>query len=153
MKTKKNTPNRKQRVDSIGEAINIAKKYFNDIKPPSHMFFDESDIPFWNSIILELPRSEWTDHKLSIAVFLVRSMSGLERSHNEMCIEGSIVEVRNQKGEIIDHKKILDCLLLICTRNTSSPGGVALAYIFVGKEEKLEILPDRDSTPMTSKTI
>lgn len=83
---------RKQRIDSIAAAIDVVGKAGRDLNPPSHVPLEESDAPFWKSVIAEFARSEWTDHQLELAAMLARTMADLEREQAALRVEGSVLK-------------------------------------------------------------
>lgn len=95
---------RRPRSDSVGETIQIIQAKYQDILPPNHIKLREEDVPFWNSIISEYAKSEWTDHQLEIAAMLARNMYDLENTHSLMRKEGSIISVKNAEGHVINKK-------------------------------------------------
>lgn len=67
-----------------------------EIVPPDHVPLEDEDMPFWNSVIAEFARSEWTDHQLELAAMLARTMRDLENEQTELRAEGSIMH--SEKG-------------------------------------------------------
>lgn len=82
---------RKARIDSASEAVRVMSRAANEIVPPSNVALDESDMPFFASVIAEFARSEWTAHQLEIAAMLARTMSDLDREQKKLRSEGSVV--------------------------------------------------------------
>jgi hypothetical protein len=58
---------RKARIDSASEAVRVMSAAAKTIAPPSNVPLDESDLPFFASVIAEFARSEWTAHQLELA--------------------------------------------------------------------------------------
>jgi len=77
-------------VNSISAAVGIVSRAARAIVVPDHVPLDAADLPFWNSVIAEFARSEWTDHQLELAAMLARTMADLAREQVELRIEGSI---------------------------------------------------------------
>lgn len=110
MKPSKNsntsTPTRKRRtrVDSLSQTVKIVQSSFKDIEPPAFMPLQTHEMPFWEAVVAEMPKSAWTDHKLGLAVFLSRSMAALEECYRALSTEGSVIEIKNKGGEVVDYK-------------------------------------------------
>ena len=83
---------RRPRIDSAASAVKIMQGAQREIAPPGHVRFDDSDWPYWHSVVEELPRSEWTNHKIEMAALLARTMSDLEREQQALRLEGSVIE-------------------------------------------------------------
>lgn len=81
---------KRQAVNSISAAGEIVRKAARQITIPPHVSLDAVDLPFWNSVIAEFARSEWTDHQLELAAMLARTMSDLEQEQRLFRQEGTI---------------------------------------------------------------
>lgn len=79
---------RSLRADSIDAQIKMAQPKL--IVIPAHVPLETEDLPFWNSVLLEFARSEWTDHQLELAAMLARTMSDLEKEQRALREEGSV---------------------------------------------------------------
>jgi hypothetical protein len=80
---------RKARIDSASEAVRLMSAAAKTIVPPSNVPLDESDLPFFASVIAEFARSEWTAHQLELAAMLARTMADLNREQQLLREEGS----------------------------------------------------------------
>lgn len=81
---------RKPRTDSISEQGRIVSKSFVNIKPPEHIRMTKDDMPFFENVISEYARADWTQHALEIASILARTLCDLEREQYELREEGSV---------------------------------------------------------------
>lgn len=81
---------RKQRVDSTTAAVRIMQGVTRQMTPPSHVPLDDCDWPFWESVVAEFARAEWTEHQLEIAAMLARTMANLESEQRALRTEGFI---------------------------------------------------------------
>lgn len=79
---------RKQRIDSSAAAVRIAQGSVRQIEPPAHVTLDECDWPFWDSVVAEFARAEWTNHQLELAAMLARTMANLEVEQRTLRKEG-----------------------------------------------------------------
>lgn len=77
-------------INSHAKAVEIVQKAARPIVVPAHVPLDARDLPFWNSVLAEFARSEWTDHQLELAAMLARTMADLELEQREFRKEGSI---------------------------------------------------------------
>ena len=83
---------RRHRIDSKAGAVEAMAGAVREITPPSNVPLDESDLPFFASVLAEFARSEWTAHQLEIAAMLARTMADLEREQREFRAEGTILK-------------------------------------------------------------
>jgi len=81
---------RKQRVDSNAAAVQIMQGSARQIRPPSHVPLDDMDWPFFENVIEEFARSEWTEHAIEVAAMLARTMATLEQEQRTLRKEGMI---------------------------------------------------------------
>lgn len=79
---------RKDRADSRSSAVKIAQGSARSIEPPAHVPLDACDWPFWESVIAEFARAEWTSHQLELAAMLARTMANLESEQRSLRAEG-----------------------------------------------------------------
>lgn len=83
---------RRKRSDGIAAAVEIAQASMREIEPPAHVRLRKRDDPFFDSIIAEFAKVEWTDHTLELAALLARAISDLEMEQDMMRREGSILK-------------------------------------------------------------
>lgn len=82
---------RRQRIDSAPAAVKVVQAAGREIVSPAHVPLDDDSRPFWNSVIGEFARAEWTPHQLELAAMLAREMSSLERNQRLLKDEGEVV--------------------------------------------------------------
>lgn len=87
---------RKSRSDSAEEVAKVVRDSGKEITPPANVPLDEGDIPFFESVIGEFARAEWTPHQLEVAAMLARTMADLQREQAALREEGSVVHT--EKG-------------------------------------------------------
>lgn len=98
---------RKQRIDSSAAAVRIMQGVTRQIIPPSHVPLDDCDWPFWENVVGEFARSEWSEHQLEIAAMLARTMANLEAEQRTLRTEGFIAvrengtTVENPRGRVV----------------------------------------------------
>ncbi len=93
---------KKQRSDSIttqGAAMRAAK-----VQPPKHIEIWPEALPFWDSVIKECARVDWTDHQLEMAAILARCMCQLVQEQEQARIEGTVITT--DKGTPIQNPRI-----------------------------------------------
>lgn len=88
--TTNRTRTRRDRVDTLAQAVAIAAGANRPLAPPAHVALDDNDAPFWHSVVAEFARSDWTEHQLEIAAFLARTMADLEREQRLLRSEGGV---------------------------------------------------------------
>lgn len=97
---------RKPRIDSAHEAVRVMAGALKPIDPPSNVPLDAGDLPFFESVIAEFARSEWTAHQLELAAMLARTMADLEREQRELRAEGS-VSVTERGTPVVNPRKMV----------------------------------------------
>lgn len=70
---------RRTRIDSAAGAVATMAAATRDLSPPAHVKFRTADWPFWDAIIKERAKSEWSDADLIVAANLARAMADAER--------------------------------------------------------------------------
>lgn len=91
------TKAKKTRTDAMDAAVAAAQGTFKTIEPPAHVRLTTRDQPFFDSVIEEFARSEWTDHQLEIAGFLAIAMADLEQQQFELRSEGHMIKLTSKK--------------------------------------------------------
>jgi len=85
---------RRQRIDSAAGAVATMAAAVRDLSPPAHLKLRKGDLPFWDAVVKEKPKSEWTDADLAVAVNLVRAMADAERVAGYAVVGGGNVNQR-----------------------------------------------------------
>ncbi|PWL18835.1 terminase small subunit [Falsochrobactrum shanghaiense] len=97
---------RKARIDSAAESVRVMGKAANEIPHPYNVPLDEKDIPFFENVIAEYARSEWSAHQLELAAMLARTMADLVREQDLLRGEGGIAY--SEKGTpVVNPRKSL----------------------------------------------
>ena len=84
---------RRQRVDSATGAVGVMAAAARDLSPPKHLKLRRGDMPFWDSVIAERAKSEWTEADLAVAANLVRAMADAEKIAGFAVDKGGNVKV------------------------------------------------------------
>lgn len=82
---------RRQRIDSATAAVAVMAKAAQTLVPPGHVPLTEADLPFWENVIGEKAKSEWTAHDLEIAALLARSLRRLEAEEGTLDGEDGVL--------------------------------------------------------------
>jgi hypothetical protein len=100
---------RKARTDSIPNMTRVMQGAKRELAPPSHVPLEDVDWPFWESVVQEFARADWTEHQLELAAMLARTMANLEREQRLLREEGGVIvkEIKDNKGET---RKIVLCV-------------------------------------------
>ena len=69
---------RRQRVDTAAGAVTVMAAAARDLSPPAHIALRPGDMPFWDAVISERAKSEWTESDLAVAASLARAMADAE---------------------------------------------------------------------------
>lgn len=98
---------RKPRSDSTAEMTRIMQGATLDIQPPAHMPLQPNHWPYWESVLAEFARADWSEHQLELAVFLSRSMAQADEQQRLLEEEGFTItrEIYERDGKTI--RKIL----------------------------------------------
>lgn len=91
------TTSRRQRIDSTAAAVATIAAANRDLSPPAHVKIRRGDLPFWEDVIAEKPKSEWSDADLVIAANLARALADSER----------IAQMTTAKNGVVAAKLIL----------------------------------------------
>lgn len=89
---------KKSPITSVAEQVRIAQSATRKIVPPAHVSLDARDLPFFNSIIAEFAKAEWSDHQIELAAKMARLMADTEAEYRAMRAEGTVIT--NAKGDM-----------------------------------------------------
>ena len=87
---------RRERIDSQSQSVRVMAAAVSQIAPPDSVPLEDCDLVFFENVIAEFARSEWTAHQLELAAMLARTMADLEREQRELRAEGSVL--KSDKG-------------------------------------------------------
>ena len=82
---------RRQRIDSITAQVDVMQAAVSEIEAPAHVPLTEEDGPFWQSVIAEKPKAEWTGHDLELAAMLAMAMRRLRDEEVKLSGEDAVV--------------------------------------------------------------
>lgn len=85
---------RRQRIDSAAGAVVTMAAAARDLSPPKHLKLRRGDMPFWDDVIAERAKAEWTSADLAVAANLARAMADAERLANFTVGNGGYVSER-----------------------------------------------------------
>lgn len=91
---------RRQRVDSATGAVAVMAAATRDLSPPKHIKMRRGDLPFWDAVIAERAKSEWTEADLIVAANLARAMHDAEKIAAFPVDRGGNVKVATLMGTI-----------------------------------------------------
>ena len=83
------------RTDSKENAAKIMAKAAQPLTVPSNVPLEKDDLAFYNNVLAEFARSEWTQHALEIAAMMARCMCDLNREQQMLRKEGYIITRQN----------------------------------------------------------
>lgn len=113
---------RRERVDSTESAVRVMKQAHGVIEPPANVPLELEDLPFFQSVIAEFARADWTAHQLELAAMLARKMADLAREQTEFRNEGSVVSTANgtpMANPRLQAIRMLDTSILATRRSLS----------------------------------
>lgn len=88
--------NRRPPISSKAEQVRIMAGAAKDVVPPDHVPLRARELPFFDNIIKEFARAEWSSHQIELAAMLARMMSDMVDEHEALRSEGSVI--KNAKG-------------------------------------------------------
>lgn len=88
---------RQRRADSIAEQVRAMQA--KQIVPPDHVPLGPDDMPFFDNIIDQFARSEWTPHQVEVAALLARTMSDMNEAQKTLRNEAPKVD-NGRGGEV-----------------------------------------------------
>jgi len=94
---------KKPPIGSTEEQVRFVSGANRRIAPPSTVPLDAQDVAFFEGIIAEFARAEWTAHQLELAAMLARTMADLVSEQTLLRQEGGVVD--GPKGPIINPRK------------------------------------------------
>lgn len=68
---------------------------FTNIEPPAHIGLEDQYLVYFDNVIAEFAKSEWTQHQLEIACLLARAVCDVNAQQKELNVEGYITERPN----------------------------------------------------------
>ncbi len=95
---------RKKRTDSISESVKVAQASFTNIEPPEHIELEEKYRIYFDNVIAEFAKSEWTNHQLEIVCVLARTICDLNEQQKSLNKEGYITE--RQNGTTVENPRM-----------------------------------------------
>jgi hypothetical protein len=94
---------KKPPIGSTEEQVRFVSGANRKIVPPSTVPLDAQDIAFFEGIIAEFARAEWTVHQLELAALLARTMADLVSEQHLLRQEGGVVA--GEKGPLVNPRK------------------------------------------------
>ena len=87
---------RRTYITNASEQARILSGALRELEPPPNVPLEQGDRLFFDNVIAEFTRGEWSQHQLELAAMLARCMADLEREQVLLRDEGSIM--RTDKG-------------------------------------------------------
>lgn len=81
---------KRPKIDSVQKNREIVQAAHVRVLPPSHIEMDMRDMIFFDNVISEFARAEWTEHTKELAALLARALNDMETDQRMMRTEGSI---------------------------------------------------------------
>lgn len=82
---------KRQKITSAEMTVEVMQKASEELLPPKYIKLSAKDKPFWEGILKEKAKIEWSEHDLGIAAMLAKSMRQLEEESNWLESEGCIM--------------------------------------------------------------
>lgn len=94
----------KTKVTTKEAQIEAARKALGAIVAPANVPLLDDDLPFFDAVIREYAKSEWSSHQLEIAAMMARTMRDLEENQRALREEGYII-VRPSNGTTVENPR------------------------------------------------
>lgn len=82
---------RKPRVDSTSERIRIMSSATTIINPPASVPLNTEETLFFDNIIREFAKADWTPHQIELVALLARTIADYKRESELLREEGAVV--------------------------------------------------------------
>jgi hypothetical protein len=89
---------RRKRIDSTTAAVEVMKRAMRPIVPPAHIPLSDEKMPFWESVIAEMARSEWSPHQLEMAALLAQNLFKVVKLEQMLEADGPVLHT--ERGPI-----------------------------------------------------
>ena len=87
---------RRQRIDSSTAAVKSMQAAGLQVPVPDHLPLTDQDLPFWQNIIAEKAKAEWSAHDLELAALLAQSLRKMRDEELTLDGEGSVITVEGR---------------------------------------------------------
>lgn len=94
----------RDKIDSISEHSKIHQSAGKEITPPEHMALEDDFMVFFDNVIAEFAKSEWSDHQLEIACVLARTLHDVNAQQKHLKNEGYVIERGN--GTMVENPRM-----------------------------------------------
>lgn len=82
---------RKAPSNSTSEALRIMKAANRVILPPDHIYLTDEELIYFDNVVAEFARADWSAHQLELAAFLARAMCATNAEQLLVTDEGSVM--------------------------------------------------------------
>src|SRR4051794_15558631 len=82
---------RRTRIDSNSERMRIIADANKVILPPKHIPLDSEETTYFNNIISEFPKADWSAHQIELVAMIARMMADFRRESELLREEGAVV--------------------------------------------------------------
>jgi hypothetical protein len=89
---------------------------------PKNVPLTEDQLRFFESVVSEFARSEWSEHQLELAAFLARNMDAMEKSQRRLADEGPVLinaTGNHVQNPLLGYIRSVDCSILAYRRSLS----------------------------------
>lgn len=102
---------RRARSDGVDADVETTQAAFREIEPPDSVKLKRQHMKFWDAIIAEFAKVEWTEHKLQLAATLAITVSRYVDVQKQIEKEGELLErkavVRSKNENIPDTVEVI----------------------------------------------
>ena len=90
---------KQHKIDSVKETVKVAQAAHKKIKAPEGIKLDPEEKKFFNDIVKEMAKIEWSEHRLQLAALLAKMMKSLQEAQEDLNTNG--VSIKTPRGMIV----------------------------------------------------
>lgn len=111
---------RRQKITTPAQTTRIMQGVGRVIEPPPFIQLTDFEINFFNSIIGEIPKADWSAHQIELAALLSRAMGELAIAQEQLRKEGTIVTTPKGGLAVNPRQMVVDkCIATILSMRRS----------------------------------
>lgn len=95
---------RRTRIDSNSERVRIISGSTRIINPPDSVSLNSEEVNYFNNIINEFPKADWTAHQIELVALLARMIADFKRESELLRKEGGVV-TGGAGGAVVNPRK------------------------------------------------
>lgn len=86
-------------ADSASEQARYAKGAFRNVEPPKHFKLSNLEREFFDGVVDEIAKADWTRHKIDLACMIAKTMAAIVDAQKELDTTG--MTIRGANGTLV----------------------------------------------------